>query len=245
MIRTDWRAQSPRPVAVITLDRPEKKNALTPPMLDDLCSALTTSGERAAAIVLAGSGAAFCSGFDLSLCRDDSRALASLLTGLSRSIRLMRELPVPIVAAAHGAAIAGGCALLAGADIVVTHASCRLGYPVVRLGISPGVNAPFLLSAIGAGPSREWLLGGQLVSGEQAHDRGLAHELAPTPEQVLDLAQTIADSLAAKPSSGMAATKAWMAHLTLAEDRAADALAVSMGLVGSAEERSRLASLRP
>lgn len=243
MIRTDWPDSSPRPVAVVRLDRPEKKNALTPGMLDDLCSALTSAGQRAAAIVLAGCGEAFCSGFDLSLCKEDSSALASLLAGLSRAIRLLRDLPVPIVAAAHGAAIAGGCALLAGSDIVVTHPTCRLGYPVVRLGISPAVNAPFLLDAIGPGPSREWLLSGQILTGLDAHRRGLAHDLAQTAEQVIDAAQSIADQLAAKPTVGLVATKRWLNELSPAEAAASRALGVSMSLVGSTEQRRRLASL--
>lgn len=243
MIRSEWHPRSPRPVATIWLDRAEKKNAMTPAMLDDLCSALAQAGGRASAIVLAGSGAAFCSGFDLTLCKDDSSALAALLTGLSRTIRLMRELPAPVIAAAHGAAIAGGCALLAGSDIVVTHAACKLGYPVVRLGISPAVNAPFVLDAIGAGPLREWLLGGQVLTGVEAVRRGLAHELADTPEQVVEVARVMAAMLAAKPSIGLEATKRWMNELSASGRTASESLYVSLGLVGSQEERARLTAL--
>jgi methylglutaconyl-CoA hydratase len=242
MIRTEWRKQSPRPVAIIWLDRPDKKNALTPGMLDDLCSALIQASNTAAAVVLAGKGDAFCAGFDLTLCKDNSRALEDLLIGLSRVIRLMRELPCPVVLGAHGAAIAGGCALLGGADIVVTHATCKLGYPVVRLGISPGVSAPFLMPTIGPGKTRERMLGGQLISGEEALDCGLAQSLAATPQQVSDEACMIADQLAAKPSSGVSATKQWLNELDPAP-AAAHALQVSLSLVGTAEERERLAKL--
>lgn len=242
MIRTEWRAQSPRPVALVWLDRPEKKNALTPGMLDDLCGALIQASHSSAAMILAGKGDAFCAGFDLSLCKDNSRALEDLLIGLSRAIRLMRDLPCPVVLAAHGAAIAGGCALLGGADVVVTHAACRLGYPVVRLGISPGVSAPFLMPTVGSGRTRERMLGGRLMSGDEAFACGLAHALAATPQQVIDEACTIADHLAAKPSVGVTATKAWLNELDPAPAAAA-ALNVSLSLVGTPEEHERLVKL--
>jgi enoyl-CoA hydratase/carnithine racemase len=243
MIRTEWRDRSPRPVAVVLLDRAARKNALTPAMLDDLAAALAGAGARAAAVVLGGAGDAFCSGFDLSICKDDPEALGRLLSGLSGAIRLMRGLPVPVVVAAHGAAIAGGCALLGGADVVVTHAECKLGYPVVRLGISPGVSAPFFAAAVGHGRARERMLGGGMFSGTEAVGWGLAHVLVPTPERVLDEACAVAESLAAKPPGAMAATKAWLNELDGADAEADGALAVSMSLVGSAEERERLAAL--
>lgn len=242
MIRTEWRKQSPRPVAVVWLDRPAKKNALTPAMLDDLCSSLVQAGSSAATMVLAGKGDAFCAGFDLTLCKDDSRALRDLLIGLSRAIRLMQDLPAPVVLAAHGAAIAGGCALLGGADVVVTHAACKLGYPVVRLGISPAVSAPFLMPTIGPGPARDLMLGGRLISGREAFDLGLAQAMAATAEQTVDEACIIADRLAAKPSVGITATKQWLNELDPAPVAAA-ALDVSLSLVGSPEERDRLAKL--
>jgi enoyl-CoA hydratase/carnithine racemase len=242
MILTEWRKQSPRPVAIIWLDRPEKKNALTPGMLEDLCAALTQAGSQATVVVLAGKGDALCAGFDLTLCRENSEALKHLLSGLSRAIRLMRDLPCPVVVAAHGAAIAGGCALLGGADIVVTHESCRFGYPVVRLGISPAVSTPFLAASIGHGRARERQLGGQSFTGEQAMQWGLAHAMAATPEQVIEEACIIADQLACKPSSGLTATKQWLNEVSPCTEARA-ALEVSLSLVGSDEERTRLAAL--
>lgn len=242
MIRTEWRKQSPRPVAIIWFERPDKKNALTPGMLDDLCSALTQAGTHATVVVLAGKGDALCAGFDLTLCRENSEALKHLLSGLSRAIRLMRELPCPVVVAAHGAAIAGGCALLGGADIVVTHESCKLGYPVLRLGISPAVSSPFFAAAIGHGRARERQLGGQLFTGGQAMEWGLAHAMAATPEQVIEEACIIADQLACKPSAGLTATKQWLNELTPCSQARA-ALETSLSLVGGEEERSRLSAL--
>src|SRR5690606_31084299 len=89
------------------------------------------------ALLLRGEGPVFCAGFDLDACRHDPLAMRALLTGLSATILALRTCPCPVVIAAQGAAIAGGCALLGGADFVVTDAQARFGYPVTLLGISP------------------------------------------------------------------------------------------------------------
>lgn len=233
-------------VRVVTLARSEKKNALTPAMLGQLHAALLeASASGAGAILLEGEGAAFCSGFDLSLCRENSDALRALLTGLSEVLQSMRACPQPIVLAAHGAAIAGGCALLAAADVVLTHADCKLGYPVVRLGISPAVNAPLLSQSIGAGAARERLLSSQLISGWDALRLGLAHECIEDAGKVRDRALAQALALAAKPAPGMHATKRWLNELdgSMDKGRHLRALDASLGLVGSPEERTRLSEL--
>src|SRR5262252_9290302 len=119
-------------ISIIRLNRPDKRNAMTPKMLARLCEAIDTAS-AAKAIVLSGVGDVFCAGFDLTLCRDDDAVLGDLLTGLSRAVRAIRSTPCPVVTSAHGAAIAGGCALVAAADVVVTNVEAKLGYPVVRL----------------------------------------------------------------------------------------------------------------
>lgn len=248
-------------VGVVTLSRAEKKNALTPGMLELVRVAIhglggthekgsPTSnpiplGEGVRAVVIEGEGAAFCAGFDLSLCKENSDALRELLTGLSEVIRAMRACPVPVVVAAHGAAIAGGCAIVAAADVAVTHNECKLGYPVVRLGISPAVNAPLVMQGLTPGATRERLLSSQLISGWEALRGGLVHECIEDAGKVRDRATTIASQLASKPAPGMRATKAWLNELdgSLSRETLDRALDVSMRLVGSAEERGRLAEL--
>jgi methylglutaconyl-CoA hydratase len=234
-------------VGRITLDRAEKKNALTPLMIDGIVVGVRqlVGDAKVGAIVLEGNGAAFCSGFDLTLCRENSDALKELLTGLSGAIRALRRCEVPVVLAAHGAAIAGGCALLGGADVVVTHHEAKIGYPVVRLGISPAVSAPFLRQSVGDGKTRERMLDSGLVSGWEAFRMGLAHECLEDAGKVRDRAMVIAEQLAGKPRWGVRATKRWMNEVDGSdEDEWADrALGVSMGLVGSGEERERLAAL--
>src|SRR5690606_29099547 len=114
---------------------------------------------RARTLLLCGEGRVFCAGFDLDACRGEGGddALRRLLRGLSAAIAGLRAQERPVVVAAHGAAIAGGCALLGSADVVVADAGAKLGYPVARLGISPAVSAPFLAPAVGAGAGRRLL----------------------------------------------------------------------------------------
>jgi methylglutaconyl-CoA hydratase len=245
MIRVQ-RHEQPRYAAIaeIVLDRPDKRNALTPDMLDDMLARLhdLSRDDACRGVILRGEGPAFCAGFDLSLCRQTSDSLAAMLRGLSAVVRAMRRLPKPVVVAAHGSAIAGGCALLAAADLVVADRAAKLGYPVVSLGISPAVNAPLLLRAVGPRAARERSLDPALITGDEAKHIGLVHLAVDTPEDVLPRAQIECVKLAEKPPLAFAATKRWLNDI---EDSDADeefdrALAASLALVGSPEERERL-----
>lgn len=247
MIRTTTFPTAGETVGHISLDRPDKKNALTPEMQDQLIAAIEEMAgcPQIGAILLDGHGAAFCAGFDLTLCRENSDALRTLLEGLSRAVRALRAAPMPVVIAAHGAAIAGGCALLGGADYVITDRTAKIGYPVVRLGISPAVSAPFFRLAVGDGRARERMLDTALIGGDEAVRIGLAHESLPDAAHVRDRALAVATEFASKPTWGMRATKQWMNEVDQSQDpaKADEALAVSLGLVGSPEERERLSAL--
>lgn len=231
-------------LAEIVLDRPEKRNALTPEMLRGVRERLAEleRDDAVRAIVLRGEGGSFCAGFDLDLCREDSDALRNLLTELSLTIRALRRSPRPIVAAAHGAAIAGGCALLGGVDLVVTHNDARLGYPVVLLGISPAITAPLFRAIAGSAHARRHLLDPTVFDGRRADTIGLSSVCVVLSEDVLPRAHIEADRLAAKPPEALAATKRWLNEIEGSTDNAPfdDALAASLALVGSPEERALL-----
>ncbi|HYE63165.1 MAG TPA: enoyl-CoA hydratase/isomerase family protein [Phycisphaerales bacterium] len=231
-------------VAVIRLDRPEKRNAQTPKMLASLVGAIERANS-AKAIVLSGVGEVFCAGFDLTLCRDDNTVLEQLLTGLSRAVKAVRTAPCPVVVSAHGGAIAGGCALAAAGDLVITNADAKLGYPVLRLGISPAVNAPVVRASIGDGPARTRLLEPRLIDGLQAHRIGLAHECVPLLSNCEPRAIALAQELAAKPRHALGYTKRWLNELDRTSDDAVleRSLRVSTALVGTEEQRQRLAEL--
>ncbi len=234
-------------VRVIALDRPERRNAMTVAMLDGLNEAIGgCAGARA--VVLVGEGAVFCAGFDLKLCADDpsGRTLAALLTGLSGAVRGLRALGASVVVGAHGAAIAGGAALLGGGDVVVSDRSAKIGYPVVKIGVSPAVSAPFLGASVGGGGVRERMLDPELIDGARAHEIGLVHELVEG--DVRGRAVEIAHALAGKPRGGMVATKRWVDEIQdsmgpLGASAGERALAASLSIVGNDEERERLGAM--
>lgn len=220
----------------IVLSRPERRNALTPAMLADLATHIENAGDANALLVL-GEGKVFCAGFDLDLCvgEEGDANLSSLLTDLSRCIVAMRGLPCPVVMGVQGAAIAGGCALLGGADVVIAHPEAKLGYPVTRLGISPAVSAPFVATA--PGQARRLMLDPSLIDARRGYGIGLVHELHDDPAA---RAMEQAEQLATKPLHALAATKRWLNELMPAD--AAGGLATSLSLVGNAESREFLAA---
>jgi enoyl-CoA hydratase/carnithine racemase len=234
-------------VAIISLDRPEQRNALTPGMFAALHRELDVlAPQLPAALLLSGEGKVFCGGFDLKLCLEQPDTLRALLEGLHRTIERIAALDIPVVIAAQGAAIAGGCALLTGADVVVTNEGAKLGYPVTPLGISPAISAPTLAGVIGEGAARASLLDPSLISGREAIRLGLAHECVATPEQVLLRAVEIVRALSSKPAHAFAATKRWLRELRDIDsppDARRRALGASLSISGGPEEHERLSAL--
>lgn len=242
-------------VLVITLNRPEKRNAMTPESLADLGRAIPGHFDphQCRAIMLAGNGPVFCGGFDLRLCLDQPGTMRRLLTGLADVIRRLNWIPIPVVMAAHGAAIAGGCALLGAADAVITNDDAKLGYPVVRLGVSPAISAPVLRQRVGDGFTRQRMVDVELVGGKEAVRIGLATESLARAEDVLPRAMEVARHLAAKPPHAFAATKSWLEEIAQADafsrgftsshQESERALHASLSIEGSTEQHERLTEL--
>lgn len=232
-------------IVIVSLARPEKRNAMLPEMLDSLHNAIE-SNNSARAIVLLGQGKVFCAGFDLKACAADPSGdtMRALLSGLSGCVRAMRECDAPIVLGVHGAAVAGGCALLGGADIVLADRGAQLGYPVTRIGVSPIVSAPFMLATMRPGVVRTRQLDPDLIGAERAHEIGMVHELVDSAEQVCDRAIAIGNTLANKPGHGCRTTKRWLnAICDVNDERIKTGLEGSLALTGGDEERTRLAAL--
>jgi methylglutaconyl-CoA hydratase len=229
-------------VAILRLDRASKKNALTPPMLRDLAQQVSNSAS-ARAIVLSGVGEVFCAGFDLTLARDDAGALGELIRGLSAAVRALRGAPCPVVASAHGAALAGGCALLCGCDLAVTDAGAKIGYPALRLGISPAVSAAHLLAGVGPGAARALMLDPGVIDGERAYRVGLVSHVVAGVGECEPAALELARGLASKPPHAMGHTKRWLNQLDGSLDEAAieAGLAASLAGIGSQEQTTLLA----
>ena len=200
-------------VRVLELNDPERRNALTVELLDALIEQLAVTVQRTdiGAVLLRGRGPCFCAGFDLQAVVDDPMLLDPLIERLSRAVRAMRRLPQTVVIAAHGAAIAGGCALLTGADAVFVDDGTIAGYPVHALGVSPAVTTPTLRQRIGDGPARELLLGGRLVRGRDLLDLGIATHWSD--EAVETDAMAWARDAATRSSNAMRTTKRWINEL--------------------------------
>ncbi len=206
--------------ATVTLADPDRRNALGFAMFEGLDSALRTVANDGglSVVLLRGSGKDFCAGFDLAAAREDPAAIGAFIERLSALLRQVRRLPQVVVAAVQGSAIAGGCALVSAADIVVASAQAKLGYPVHRLGVSPAVTLPTLLSAIGSGPARNLLLEGRLIDGAAALRLGLAHRLSRDDASVAGDAQPLCAGIAGHGRHALRATKAWLNELEGADD---------------------------
>lgn len=203
------------PVALIALDDAARRNALTPHMFGELGDALDHVAHQAqvAVAVLHGRGTVFCSGFDLKSIARDPPVLGEFILRLGALLRQIRGMPQVVIAAVHGAAVAGGCALVSACDLVVVSSTARLGYPVHRLGLSPAVTTSTLIQKMGAGSARAMLVGGELIDGASALDRGLAHVLHGADGDVLPGAMALAQTVAGHGRAALRATKAWLNEL--------------------------------
>jgi len=172
---------------------------------------------------------------------DDPVRMGEMLHALARCSLAIRAMRVPVIACVRGAAIGGGCGLMATCDLAITHPEAKLGYPEVDLGICPAVVAPWLIKKIGAGRARAMLLAGGTLSGQQGFDAGLATHLCAADQ----LDATVTD-LARRLSSGgpnaLAVTKRWLNELDGSnEDAVLDMAAeLSAQIIAGAEAQERL-----
>lgn len=195
------------PVEVLTLNRPEVRNAFNDEVIAEL-SAWAAGVRRSPSVrvaVLAGAGAHFCAGADITWMRrmrhateaenrEDALRMAAMFAALD-------TLPVPLVGRIHGAAIAGGTGLTAVCDIAVAADHAVFGFTEVRLGIVPAVISPFALAKIGVAAARELFLTGARFSAARARELGLVH--AVVPESDLDAAvdRYVKELLSAAPGA--------------------------------------------
>ncbi len=197
----------------ITLMDPTKRNALSVAMFDALDDALSATNGETRCVLLRGEGKVFCAGFDMKACVDNLEVLKTYILRLNKLIRSLRVLAVPVVACAHGAAIAGGCAVLTGCDFVVGSKESKYGYPVHQIGISPAVTIPTLSQKLGEGQARALTLGGEIIDGEKALSMGLLTHVEKTNDAAQKRALELAENLASKPPVALQATKQWLNEL--------------------------------
>jgi enoyl-CoA hydratase/carnithine racemase len=172
-------------VARLTLDRPDKRNALSRELLTQLESAL----ERIAVdptvrvVVLAARGPAFCAGHDLSEMVGGSEADYEGLFGLcGRVMQQLRRLPQPVIARVHGLATAAGCQLVAACDLAVAAEQAAFATPGVKIGLFCTTPMVPLVRAIPAKPALEMLLTGKPISAQRAYELGLVNRVVPAEQ---------------------------------------------------------------
>lgn len=170
-------------VARITLNRPEKRNALNDQMLHELKQTLLATSENEAirSVVIQGAGSDFCSGADLSALEKISKATAAENAADAQALLelfvLIRRLPVPVIAAVHGRALAGGCGLATSCDIVLASATAQFGYPEVKIGFVPAMVTAILRRNVSEKLAFELLTRGDEINAQQAQRIGLVNHV--------------------------------------------------------------------
>ncbi len=201
-----------REVATITLNRPEKRNALNRESVDLLTKLVARAeDERARAIVIAGEGPVFCAGADLAYLRElqefsleenieDSRALA-------QALQAIYSVPIPVIARIHGHAIAGGCGLATVCDVVIAVERAKFGYTEVGIGFIPAIVTAFLIEKAPHALIRELLLTGRIIDANEAARRAIVTEVVPDIGMLDESVEAICDRLRDADRGAVSLTK--------------------------------------
>ena len=198
-------------VATITLNRPDKRNAISYELIEDLLAALAEVAKSPALVlILTGAGKAFCSGMDLEnlktlIGRSPEQSLADSQI-MARLFRTLYDFPKPTIAAVNGAAIAGGTGLATLCDFTLAVPDAKFGYTEVRIGFVPAIVSTFLLRQVGEKIARDLLLTGRLFDAEEALRLGLLNEIVP-PENLLPRARDLAALLMENSPASLSYTK--------------------------------------
>lgn len=199
-------------VARVTLNRPEKRNALNAATISGLKSALLTSSqeETVRCVVIAGAGPDFCSGADLESLRKISEASVDENLEDARSLLhlfvLIRQIPVPVIAAVHGRALAGGCGLASACDLVIATTTARFGYPEVKIGFVPAMVLAILRRNVSEKRAFELLTLGREFSALEAKEIGIVNEVFQEDEFESEI-KKYAEGFKATSRSAVALTK--------------------------------------
>lgn len=194
----------------VTLNRPDRLNAISPAMLDELEAVLVASADDSSvrALVITGAGRAFCAGADLALDLGDPDALPEVDLARSNAVfDVLERQPQPVVAAVNGIAAAGGLELLLCCDIVLAAAGAQIGDMHANAGLLPGAGGSYRLPRrVGPGPALWLLLSGETAPAEDFHRWGLVHQVVPADELLL-AAEEVAKRLTRKSPLGLRRTK--------------------------------------
>src|SRR5438067_1150143 len=193
-------------IAAITLNRPDKRNAISTQMMAELQSAMDEIEKtRTRVVIVTGAGKAFCAGMDLEMLsaiaqqspqenQEDSKRMAKLF-------RRIWSFPRPMIAAVNGHALAGGCGIATLCDFTLAVPEAKFGYTEVKIGFLPAIVSVFLTRQIGDKRSRDLLLTGRLFGAEEAKQLGLVSEIVE-PDRLMARAEELSEQIrAVSPSS--------------------------------------------
>ena len=181
-------------ITVVTLNRPERRNALTIELLTELTGAINVVSDEPPQriLILRGAGAAFCTGMDLKAATSQNpHAMAELV---AKTLLTLSQTRLLTIAAVHGAAVAGGAGIMSACDFVVAAEGTKIGYPEVRRGLVAGLVMTFLRRQIGERNMRELLLGSQLIDAQRAKKIGLVNRVVSQSDLISE-AQKFADAV--------------------------------------------------
>ncbi|MFL6537979.1 MAG: enoyl-CoA hydratase/isomerase family protein [Chthoniobacterales bacterium] len=169
-----------RRTTILTLNRPERRNALTIELMSELVAAIEIAAAESErrVLVLRGAGAAFCTGLDLNEVSEPQKAHASAEL-VAKMLLTVSQTRLVTIAVVHGAAVAGGAGLMSACDFVVAAEKTKIGYPEVRRGLVAGLVMTFLRRQLRERDARELLLGGDLFDAQRAKEIGLVNQVVP------------------------------------------------------------------
>jgi methylglutaconyl-CoA hydratase len=200
-------------VARITLNRPEKRNALDAEVIAELKSAVAASN---CLILITGAGADFCSGADLSGLQN--MATAGVLDHMASAREMaelfiaMRRHPAPIIAAVRGRALAGGCGLATAADMILASETARFGYPEVNIGFVPAMVMAILRRSVSEKRAFEMIATGEIISAQTAFDYGLVNSIFADETFDIDV-EAFVSKMASKSASAITLSKRLLYHM--------------------------------
>src|SRR5215813_10499669 len=193
-------------IAKLTLNRPDKRNAMSARMICEIMAALDEIEQsKARVVIVTGAGKAFCAGMDLEMLsaiakqtphenQEDSKRMAKMF-------RRIWSFTKPMIAAVHGPALAGGCGIATLCDFTIAAPEAKFGYTEARISFLPAIVSVFLSRQVGEKRARDLLLTGRVVQPEEAREMGLVTEIVPS-DGLMERAREIADTLmASSPTS--------------------------------------------
>ncbi|MFK7879154.1 crotonase/enoyl-CoA hydratase family protein [Roseobacter sp.] len=202
-----------RGVATLTLNRPEKHNAMSAQMLADLTQAAAQLGADAAVrvVVLTGSGRSFCAGGDLAWMQAQRDMDASKRSAEARKLAIMlgalNTLPKPLIGAIQGNAFGGGVGLACICDAAVAVDTAKFGFTETRLGLIPATIGPYVLARMGEGRARRVFMSARLFDAQEAVDLGVIAQCIPAGDLSAAVEAEVAPYLSCAPGAVAAAKK--------------------------------------